>query len=88
MGVTSGSMQKDLNEGFTKFNGEFSDFLNSKEINEICKDHNKIGCVLWALNIQEFAETLEKEIPKELQLVFDDLFKENEEGFLNNPLKV
>ena len=51
MGVTSGSMQKDLNEGFTKFSGEFSDFLNSKEINEICEDHNKTGCILWALKI-------------------------------------
>lgn len=86
MGVTSGSMQRDLKTAFEKFNGSFEDFLNSNQFKDVCIDHNKTACVLWSLNVEEFAESCGEEIPEDFQVLFDKLFKENEEGWENDIL--
>ena len=82
MGVTSGSMQRDLKKGFDEFKGSFEDFLKSIKFKEICEYHNKTECVLWALNIEEFAERIEKTIPDNLQKIIDKIYKEEKEDFL------
>lgn len=82
MGVTSGSMQRDLKKGFNKFKGNFNEFLDSQEFKNICEEHNKTECVLWALNIEEFAESIEEKIPYNLQKKIDEIFKEEKEDFL------